>query len=105
MLETFMDLASKKEQEDYKNEVPFVHIPHELISQWFGNYIIDRSWYREIWTENQLELLKRFDKEFTLLIEKLPNLVPDVPEIFENDIWQQIMKLSKDTLIDLKESS
>lgn len=105
VLDMFKDLSSKKAQKDYKNAVPYVHIPNELISQWDGCYLIGRNWYREIWTKNQLEILSRFNTEFNRLIEYLPNPMPDVPDVFEDRIWQQIMVLSKEILTGLNENS
>ena len=102
VFEMFEDLSSKQEQLDYKNAVPFVHIPNELISEWYGNFIKDQKWYRKIWTDKQWSSLQKFDKEFNLLLDKLPKDLDDVPTIFNNPTWIEIMNLADLTFRELK---
>jgi len=102
VFDMFEDLSSKEKQLVYKSQVPFVHIPNELISEWDGNFIKNKEWYREIWTRNQWKALNEFDVKFIVILNQLPNDIPDVPEVFENEEWQKIISLAYITLEKLK---
>jgi len=94
--------ASKSEQIGYKKNVPFVHIPIELFNQWESLYKIKHNWFKDIWSESQLEALNYFDIDLKKLSNKLPKNIPDVPEILDNKIWNEIMLCATNTLKKIK---
>ncbi|NBB19608.1 hypothetical protein GVN20_09620 [Runella sp. CRIBMP] len=100
IMDFFYTLASNERQIGYKRFVPFVHIPYELIAQWDGfyKYHQNQKWFRDIWNENELKWLRDFDNKFNESLDMLPKDIPDIPEIFENTHWLQIMQLAKETL-------
>lgn len=102
LFQTLECLASQKEQLAYKNAVPFVHIPYELICQWDGHFIKDQNWFREIWTENQWIILNKFDDEFNQICDQIPeNDFVDIPEALNNPIWIKLISKSEETLTKL----
>lgn len=103
LFQTLECLASKEEQVNYKNSVPFVHIPYELICQWDGHFIKGQSWFREIWTEYQWKELNRFDEEFNQICDQIPDDdFLDVPEVLEHPLWIKLISFSKETITNLK---
>jgi hypothetical protein len=40
-------LTSKEDCQSYKNTVPFVHIPYELMAQWDSLYQTKYKWFDE----------------------------------------------------------
>ncbi len=97
--DTLETLSSEKLQLSYKKAVPFVHIPNELAAQW-DNYksLRGRSWYREIWTDIELIALKEFENDFNQWSKNLGKKWADVPSIFDNKSWQELMKSSQKCL-------
>ena len=94
-VEDFFELLSSKEQLiRYKNAVPFVHIPNELIAQWNSYSRIKQSWYKEIWSTKELRDLTLFNEFFNKKIRSMPikERRLDVPEILESKTWQKIME-------------
>lgn len=106
LFETLEYLASIDKQIGYKESVPFVHIPYELICQWEGHFVKDQSWFQEIWTEYQWKELKRFDEKFNKICDQIPDLdFSDVPEVFEHPLWIKMISLSNETITNLKTAS
>lgn len=102
LCQTLECLASRKEQLDYKNAVPYVHIPYELICQWDERFIKDQNWFREIWTEHQWIILNEFDDEFNQICNQIPeNEFVDIPEALENPIWIKLITKSEEILTKL----
>jgi hypothetical protein len=96
ILNTLDLLGSISKQSEYKNSVPFVNIPAELIEQWNNhNRIKNNNWYTEIWTEKEYLLLEAFNKNFQEKLECLPKKLPDIPQILENENWIEIIKMAK----------
>jgi len=100
IMDFFYTLASNERQINYKKSVPVVHIPYELIAQWDGafKYPQNQKWFRDIWKEKELNWLKEFDSKFNEIMDKLPKSIPDIPEIFENTHWLQLIQLAQETL-------
>lgn len=79
-------------QLDYKNKVPFVHIPMELLAQWDGlyTYTRDKKWFKDAFSHYELELLDNFNKTIQEIKEGLGPNYPDVPDIFESKHWKRL---------------
>ena len=96
LIQTLECLASMTEQTSYKNSVPFVHIPYELICQWDSHFIKDKRWFREIWTSQEWEALSSFNVTFDRICQKIPNKgFQDIPEVHNNPIWLDIIAAAK----------
>lgn len=96
IINTLNLLGSFSEQSQYKNSVPFVNVPAELIELWSNhNRMKNKNWYVEIWTESEYLVLEEFNKYFQDKLECLPKKLPDVPHILENETWIQIMKMAQ----------
>ena len=93
VIDTLQVFASDDKQRKYKNSVPFVHIPHELVAQWDGyQELRTREWYIKIWNELELENLDNFDFKLRKVLKDIGDDIADVPEIFENKKWIEITK-------------
>jgi len=84
-------IANKSECERYKNSVPFVHIPNELISQWEGAYQPNSKWYDQFYEESEKNSLMKFNHLLKQIDQDNEYDLPDVPEIFDLIKWQNIM--------------
>ena len=96
LIQTLDCLASMTEQLNYKNSVPFVHIPYELICQWDSHFIKDKQWFRETWTSQEWEALSSFNVAFDRICQLIPNEgFQDIPEVHTNPIWLDIIAAAK----------
>ena len=80
-----------KAQLAYKEKVPFVDIPRELIAQWENHtrMLDECGWYFDMFSKEELELTKKLD----FLINKFCQKdTEDIPEVFENPVWQEIIQ-------------
>lgn len=96
-------ISSQEEQLLYKKNVPFVHIPKELIAQWDGEevFVKNEQWFKDIWSEDQWNVLEDFEKQFEDRLKKFPKNIPDIPEILNEQYWKEIIELAKQSLIKL----
>ncbi len=102
-IRTLKCIASKEEQIKYKNAVPFVHIGYELLAQ--SNEIsrlLDTNWFRDIWTDDQVESLVYFRKLYLETTVEFSTNMPDVPKLFENLNWLNFMDKAKSILLFLQ---
>lgn len=99
VLETIHVFASPDRQSKYKNSVPFVHVPRELVAQ-FDSYrnLRSREWYIGIWSEPELKALDDFDIRLNKCFEEIGEDMDDVPEIFEDQKWIEIVKTADECL-------
>ena len=93
LFRTINDLADIERQRAYKNAVPFVDVPAELLQQWFGHsrLLRDVTWFRELFTMEETKALEVFGE---LVDAKFPPggpPLPDVPEIHMNPFWGEVM--------------
>lgn len=97
----FEQLSSKEKLIRYKNAVPFVRIPNELIAQWDSFSRIKQSWYREIWSSKEWTELTLFDEFFNKKLRTMPKKEQelDIPEILESKTWKEIMERAEDLKI------
>jgi hypothetical protein len=99
LLETLDCLANNEKQKRYKDSVPFVHIPIELLEQWsnYPRFINEeRNWFIELFTPSQLSRILEFDKEVERFSQEREDDLEDVPDILKDDLW---IKLGKNASI------
>ena len=96
---TLENLASSEMQINYKKAVPFVDIPGELLCQW-GTYSSRKEvqWFKDSWNQEEWKIFLEFDTFINQKAAELPELTPDIPEIFGYAIWLEIMELAQQTL-------
>jgi hypothetical protein len=95
-----LDLSSVSRQRDYKSNVPFVHVPIELLEQWAGaaRMLRELAWYRGIFRPEELATLRDFDAQAAACIARLGEPIPDVPAIFERRAWTDLAHAAADAL-------
>jgi hypothetical protein len=91
---TLQDLSDPDRQLRYKEQVPFVHVPLELLEQWSGHrrLLREQAWFRDVFDPEQLEQLQAFDRIVAEHEHALGRRTADVPEILESPAWQAIMR-------------
>ena len=97
---TVMILSDGERQRSYKNAVPFVHVPNELLEQWSGyrRLLREQAWFGALFTAQQLTLLDDFDALVKSRSLKLGRRLPDVPEILERPPWTDIARAAASLL-------
>ncbi|PHN01290.1 hypothetical protein [Flavilitoribacter nigricans] len=63
LIDLLQQLGDEKKCTAYKNAVPFVHIPEELIAQWDGLHQPEKKYFDEYYTKNEKEKLERFNDQ------------------------------------------
>ena len=105
MTEVLSLLASQNEQQEYKDAVPFVHIPFEALSDWDSAYGVEYKWFYEEYSGLERAQLDRVNEQIEVLWSLYEGKIdefPDVPEVFENETWQKLMRISAEALILIK---
>src|SRR5262245_66649015 len=96
--ETLLDLSDPERQLSYKREVPFVHVPIELLEQWSGHRrkLREQVWFRSLFTSEQVARINEFDDILENRSRALDPQLPDVPDILEHSAWRDISSAAKD---------
>lgn len=100
ILRTLRVLGSVEEQIAYKEAVPYVHVPYELICQWGESFLKEEDWFREMWSENHWIELCHFNKHYEEVCLKIPGTgFIDVPEALKHSLWIQFVSHAEELLI------
>ncbi|MEL6547063.1 MAG: hypothetical protein AAFQ82_20725, partial [Myxococcota bacterium] len=92
LIEALENLSSFDAQKRYKEIVPFVHVPDELIAQWdsYASLVREsRDWFLEILNDEQRKAMMKFDAAVNAYDHQS---LADVPEIFDDEGWQELSK-------------
>ena len=102
--EVLLDFSSIEEQQKYKDSVPYVHIPIEIIEQLSDQERMLREclWYRELFTQEGATKIINFYKFCSKKTKKFSENFPDVPEIFTDKDWQEIMSKASSLYAELE---
>ena len=105
--DTLLYFSSQKEQSRYKNSVPFVNIPEELIAQWdsFARLLYYQEWFVSELDKECIQKLKEFNIHIENFFEYCQDDCEDVPEIFENYEWINLSYHAKELLNYIKRSN
>ncbi|MEL6340389.1 MAG: hypothetical protein AAFQ65_10805 [Myxococcota bacterium] len=98
LLEALENLSSFAKQRRYKEIVPFVHVPDELIAQWDSHARLVREsteWFLETLSDDERAAMIRFDEVVNVYYYQSD---ADVPEIFEDTGWQRLSTKAGETL-------
>ena len=82
--------ASFEEQIDYQKNVPIADVPAEVLCQWGGlahPKFLD-SMNREIYSEGEIKAVHDFQLVFEHTCASLPNQLPALQVLFENQFWK-----------------
>jgi hypothetical protein len=105
VLRTLHDFASAERQKNYKNSVPFVEIPTELLAQWDGyQRVRDREWYQNIWSDLELKSLDNFNLKLEDALQGTKHKLTDVPEILQDKKWIGVMQIAEECLKSMNDS-
>ena len=107
LLRMIRDIASSERQREYKDKVPFVHVPIELLAQWDGYSRLiheKRAWFVDIFTQDELSALIMFDVAVRDYERASDNDIKDVPEILQDEDWLALVARAKKLLSLVSES-
>ncbi len=91
---TLEDMSCADRLRQYKSDVPFVHVPIELLAQWSNNRRMLRECdgFAELFTPEQTEAMWRFDEQLREAIAVwTADDIPDVPEVLDEPSWVGLM--------------
>jgi hypothetical protein len=91
---TLSDLADAARQRRYKQAVPFVHVPSELLEQWAGHarLLNEQEWFRGCFSNDQIAALTKFDVLVASTKAHLAQNIDDVPAILQRRPWRELME-------------
>ena len=93
-------LSSKELQLKYEKDVPIAHVPSELLCTWFDDlYHPDSILFQKSFSQEELEILERFNKFYDERTKGLPN---SLDELHRNPEWQEIMNKAEKVLNDVR---
>ncbi|QTD50167.1 hypothetical protein [Sulfidibacter corallicola] len=94
MQRTVEDMSSRKNQEAYKANVAFVHVPTELLEQWSDHYrrVKEKEWFGSLFLENEINDIDLVHHSVMRFRESIGQEVPDVPLIFQEPSWQTVIE-------------
>jgi hypothetical protein len=97
---TLEDLSSADRQRSYKAQVPFIHVPDELIEQWSGyvRLLREQGWFHALLGPEQVAAMLRFDARVSCSIAELGGKLPDVPDILEQGPWRDLGREARNLL-------
>ena len=96
-------ISSESEQLDYQNKVPIAHVSAELFCSWESCYqdVNDRDWYQGIFSNKELQALKRFDVTFEKVCSETDQTVPYITDFIKTKQWLTLSKAAKLALLEL----
>ena len=101
IIETLETIGSRESQIEYQNNVPIIHVPSELICQWFDDhYLPDSSSFISSFNQKELDAMKSFNDYFYELLSEIKSdpAFNNFPQIIDTDLWKKIMTKANETL-------
>jgi hypothetical protein len=103
LVRTLENLSSQERQIKYKADVPYVHVPQELLAQ-CNDYTSllkeQREWFIQSLSESEMAAIIDFDHAVRAF--DWEGSLPDVPPIFELPRWVRLMEKATELLLVLK---
>lgn len=102
-LDTLKLISSEREQLGYQNKVPIAQVSAERFWSWESCYqdVNDRDWYQGIFSNKELEILKKFDVTFELVWSEIGNDIPYILEFVQTKQWLTLSNAAKLALLEL----
>lgn len=103
LIRTLEDFSDRDRQKKYKQVVPFVHIPRELLAQWdaYSHFLrVKQDWFFASMLPREIAAMKAFDAQISAFT--WDKTLPDVPEILDVPNWVRLMHGAGQLLIVLK---
>lgn len=89
---TLDNLSSFERQLKYKQTIPFVHVPYELMAQWDNlvRMLNEVQAYHQIFSLEEINHIMHFNKLIEEIHQSHQGRMLDVDEIFASKEWQHI---------------
>lgn len=90
-------ISSEEEQLEYQKEVPIADVSAELFCLWDSCYQLplNQDWYQEIFSENEFEILKKFDMTFESICKKTSTDLTYITEFIKTKEWAELALAAK----------
>ena len=100
MLDTLLCLSCRDRQREYRDAVPYVHVPVELACQWdqHSSLLHEQQWFRDSLTPTELEIALEFDSFFSSFCDHFDSDLPDFNELWDDPRWADIGLAAAKTL-------
>lgn len=93
IIETLQLISSREEQLNYQRNVPIAYVSAELFCLWDGYYNEDSAgeeWFRNVFSNEQLEAMKQFNQIFNDVLTSLPEELPSIEELILTPQWGKL---------------
>jgi len=82
-------LSDPVRQDEYDRNVPIANVAVELVNGWFDDsFLKEFAWFKEIFSDDEWEVLIEFDNFYDTRVKKLPDNYPDLRESY---FWKEII--------------
>ncbi|MGV8091815.1 MAG: hypothetical protein AB2L24_08125 [Mangrovibacterium sp.] len=82
--------ASKESQLEYQKNVPIAQVSDELFCQWEDYYFPTSTDFRQIFNQEELELLSEFDKAINKIADKTLQNLPVIEQFVDTEEWKTL---------------
>ena len=88
-INTLQLIADIEAQKSYEANVPIADVPAELVNQWFDDfYHPDSDWYKEPFTNNELDVLGEFHAFYDARVSSLPDSLDEMHQCYQ---WIEVV--------------
>ena len=94
-------IADKEAISNYNDCLTYVNVFIEIYEQWKSLYLIKQKWFLEIFTEEQLIQLNKFNKEFICFFDT-NDIEKNFVEVINSDEWIKISLIADKVLLDIQ---
>lgn len=100
MVNTLRDLSCPDRQREYRDAVPYVHVPIELACQWsqYSSLMREQKWFRDSLAPAELEASLKFDTTFSAFCDQFGRDIPDFDQLWSDPQWTEIRLAAAATL-------
>jgi hypothetical protein len=92
LLDTLRYLSCRDRQREYRDAVPYVHVPVELACQWeqHSSLMHGQQWFRDSLTPAELSAARDFDATFYTLYDEYDRDLPDFDVLWHDQRWADV---------------
>jgi IS30 family transposase len=99
IIEVLELISSPEDQIEYQKKVPHIHIPFEIIEQWYDWVNVEnKDYYKlDVYTSEELEAIWKFDAVWDSTANKMDDSLT-IEELIISEPWKQMIESAKEAL-------